>query len=111
MLTKAGVGRRQQLEAFAILNLGLLEMLWNGAITATDAVVRFYNAENCLFVRRSMKSELCDEIMSRGIQLPDLFDILPPDESQREFANELAVMKSLCLKLLETRQRKRSNGR
>ena len=39
--------------------------------------------------------------MSRGVQLPDLFDSLPPLVAQREFQHELAKMRSLCLSLLE----------
>ena len=36
-----------------------------------------------------------------GVQLPDLFEALPPEEAQREFQRELAVMRALCLKLVE----------
>jgi len=39
--------------------------------------------------------------MSHGIQLPDLFEVLPPEEAQREFQRELATIRSLCLTLLE----------
>ena len=39
--------------------------------------------------------------MSHGVQLPDLFAILPPEEAHREFHRELATMRTLCLKLLE----------
>ena len=39
--------------------------------------------------------------MSRGLQLPDLFDCLPTEEAQREFLHELEIIRSLCLKLLE----------
>ena len=39
--------------------------------------------------------------MSRGVQLPDLFDVLPLADSQREFKRELALMRALCLRLLE----------
>jgi hypothetical protein len=38
--------------------------------------------------------------MSRGVQLPDLFDSLPPDEAQRELYHELETMCALSLKLL-----------
>jgi hypothetical protein len=39
--------------------------------------------------------------MSHGVQLPDLFEVLPPEEAHREFQRELATIRSLCLKLLE----------
>jgi len=39
--------------------------------------------------------------MSRGVQLPDLFDSLPPSVAQREFQHELAKMHALSLSLLE----------
>ena len=38
--------------------------------------------------------------MSRGVQLPDLFDCLPPEEAQRELYRELETMRALSLKLL-----------
>jgi hypothetical protein len=57
--------------------------------------------ENCLFVRKHLRDKLADVIMSHGVQLPDLFEALPPDEAHREFQRELATMRSLCLKLLE----------
>jgi hypothetical protein len=42
--------------------------------------------------------------MSRGVQLPDLFDVLPTEEAHRELQRELVTMRSLCLKLLEDQQ-------
>jgi hypothetical protein len=42
--------------------------------------------------------------MSHGVQLPDLFEALPMAEAQREFQRELAIMRTLCLKLLEQKQ-------
>lgn len=59
------------------------------------------NTNNCLFVSQSLNSQDADAIMSHGVQLADLFDILPPKEAQREFQRELAVMYSRCLTLLE----------
>lgn len=86
---------------FALLNLGIVESLANGLLSATDAVRLFFHVENCLFVRKQVRDKTVDEIMSRGVQLPDLFEALPADEAQREFQRELAKMRSLCLKLLE----------
>jgi hypothetical protein len=42
--------------------------------------------------------------MSLGVPLPDLFDILPAEEAQREFRNELGKIHSLCLKLIENKK-------
>jgi hypothetical protein len=90
---------------FALLNLGIVESLVNGLIGTSDAVHLFFHAKNCLFVRKQLRDKMADEIMSRGVQLPDLFEMLPADEAQREFQRELAIMRSLCLKLLEKKHR------
>jgi|SRR5579884_3147225 len=86
---------------FALLNLGIVESLANGLLSAVDTVRLFFNAENCLFVRKQLRDKTADEIMSRGVQLPDLFEALPAEEAQREFQRELASIRNLCLKLLE----------
>ncbi len=91
----------QQLTLFALLNLGILDSLTSGTISTTDALNIFFNAENCLFVRRSLHNQHADEVMSRGVQLLDLFNILPPKEAQHEFQRELSSMRALCLTLLE----------
>lgn len=104
LLAKPGQTRTEQMEIFALLNLGILESLSHGLISATDALRTFFHAENCLFVRQQMRSRTADEIMSRGVQLPDLFDALPPLVAQRQFQHELAKMHALSLSLLETRR-------
>jgi hypothetical protein len=93
----------QQKTLFALLNLGIVESLANGLIGAADALRLFFHAENCLFVRKQLRDKTADEIMSRGVQLPDLFEALPLDEAQREFQRELTTIRGLCLKLLETK--------
>jgi len=95
---------KQKTALFAILNLGIIESLANGLVTATDAVHFFFNAENCLFVRKHLRDKTTDAIMSHGVQLPDLFEALPSKEAQREFQRELSTMRNLCLKLLGKRQ-------
>lgn len=90
---------------FALLNLGIIESLANGLLSAVDAPRLFYHADNCLFVRKRLRDKTADEIMSRGVQLPDTFEALPPDEAQREFQHELAIMRGLSLKLLEKKHR------
>jgi hypothetical protein len=96
---KGATDRIQDL--FAIVNLGLVEALVNGLLDAEDAVRIFYNAENCLYVKKNIKNKIADKIMSSGVQLPDLFDVLPVGESRKEFLRELATMRGLCLKMLE----------
>jgi hypothetical protein len=110
LLRAARASDRQALETFALLNLGLVESLRNGALNANDGVAQFYNAANCLYVRRAIKNSVCDEIMSRGVQLPDLFEILSPSLARRELATELNVMGKLCLKLLRGVQPKPNDG-
>lgn len=95
--------RAEQLRIFALLNLGILESLNHGMISADDAVASFFHGENCSFVHAQMRSRTADELMSRGVQLPDLFDALPATIAQREFQRELAQMQALCLTLLEQR--------
>jgi hypothetical protein len=90
--------------AFAFVGLGVIDSLAYGAIGATEAVQLFFNARNCLFVRKAIHDKDADCFMSRGVQLPDLFTVLPAEEANREFQHELAAMRLLCLKLLEGRR-------
>ncbi|MGH7432210.1 MAG: hypothetical protein ACREJL_00500, partial [Candidatus Methylomirabilales bacterium] len=89
------------LEYFALINLGLVECLARGVLSATEALHRFYHADNCLYVRNHLRSKEAHTIMSHGVQLPDLFEFLPAEEAQREFSYELETIRSLCVKLLE----------
>ena len=68
-----------------ILNLGLVQSLNSGALNPSEAIQCFYHADNCLYVREHFQSRAADAIMSRGVQLPDLFEHLPPEEAQRAF--------------------------
>lgn len=111
MLRHMRGSRRQALEAFAMLNLGILESLSSGVLDTEEAVRRFYNVENCLYVRRRIRDDVCDEIMSRGVQLGDLLDILPIAEAQRAFASELETLRKLCLKLLSSSAQRGGHGR
>ncbi len=96
--------RDQQITAFALLCLGIIESLTGGFISRTDALRLFFHGENCQFVQKKLKEKTADQIMSHGVQLLDLFDALPEEEAQREFQNELAKMHSLCLKLIGEKQ-------
>ena len=91
----------QQNATFAMLGLGITESLVSGILSAAEAVVQFFHADNCLFVQKAIHNRSADEFMSRGVQLADLFDVLPVKQAQREYQRELAAMHALCLKLLE----------
>ena len=100
-LSDSSGGLTQQLELFALVSLGLVQSLASGILTPTDAIHRFYHADNCLYVQKHFRNKEANAIMSRGVQLPDLFESLPAEEAQREFYHELERIRSLCLKLLE----------
>lgn len=100
-LSEASSSPAEQLKYFALVNLGLVESLATGVLSATEAIQRFYHADNCLYVRKHLRNKEANAIMSHGVQLPDLFEFLPAEEAQREFYHELEAMRSLCLKLLE----------
>ncbi len=97
----------QQLELFALVNLGLVQSLASGMLSPAEAVERFYHADNCLYVQRELRKREANAIMSRGTQLPDVFECLPAEEARREFYHELETIRALCLKLLGE---KRSRG-
>ena len=97
-------GLTQQLELFALVNLGLVQSLASGILTPTDAIHRFYHADNCLYVQKHFRNKEANAIMSRGVQLADFFNALSAEEAQREFNHELETIRSLCLKLLAKRR-------
>jgi len=90
----------QQLELFALVNLGLVQSLASGILSPAEAVERFYHADNCLYVQKHFRKREANAIMSRGVQLPDLFESLPAEEARREFYHELETIRVLCLKIL-----------
>ncbi len=104
LLSAASQDQEDRLAFFALVNLGFIESLSNGLVSAAEAVGQFYHADNCLFVHNGLKDKVAGRIMSHGVQLPDLFDCLPTEKAQREFLHELATMRSLCLKLLESKR-------
>ena len=101
ILSESSEGANEQLEVFALLNLGLVQSLTCGVLSAKETIPHFYNADNCFFVRDHLKSKVANTIMSHGVQLPDLFNLLSGDEAQREFYHELEKIRSMSLKLLE----------
>jgi hypothetical protein len=91
-------GRRA---VFALLSLGVVEALASGVLTPTEATRQFFNGENCLYVRKKLRGRLADDVMSRGVQLSDLFDILPPEQANAAFRRELEAMREHCRRLLD----------
>ena len=75
VLSEAGSDPADQLELFSLLNLGLTQSLASGVLSPSDALHRFYHAENCLYVRKHLRNKDANAIMSRGVQLSDLFEI------------------------------------
>jgi hypothetical protein len=104
LLSSMGGELPRQLGLFALLNLGIVESLANGALSAVDTTRFFYNAQNCQYVRKELRHKVADEIMSHGVQLQDLFEALPEQEAQQEFQRELGAIRSLCLRLLNQQQ-------
>ena len=100
LLSELNGSPRRQLELFALVNLGLVQSIASGILTPPDAVERFYHAGNCLYVQKHFRKKEAQLIMSHGVQLPDLFDSLSPEEARREPYHELETMRSLCLKPL-----------
>jgi len=100
MLSEIGGDSIHKLRFFALLNLGIIQSLAGGAIGASEAVQLFYNAENCLYVRKHLRNKQANAIMSHGVQLPDLFEALSNKEASREFFHELEKIRSLCMSLL-----------
>jgi hypothetical protein len=94
----------QQLELFALVNLGLVQSLASGVLSPIEAIQRFYHTDNCLYVQHHFRSKEATAIMSHGVQLPDLFEALPAEEARREFYHELEIIRALCLRLLEKRR-------
>ena len=100
VLSEIGGDPMQQLRFFALLNLGIVQSLVSGVISAAEAIQLFYNAENCLYVREHFLNKEANAIMSHGVQLPDLFECLSAEEASREFFHELETIRSLCMNLL-----------
>jgi len=103
-LAELGGDRTEQLRFFALLNLGLVQSLAGGVMSAAEAGPFFYNAENCLYIREHLRSKEADTIMSHGVQLPDLFECLTSAEASREFFHELETIRSHCMNLLAARR-------
>jgi hypothetical protein len=80
---------------FAMLILGMTDVLQIGQFTPMGFVHSFFTADNCIYVRENL-GEVADEIVGRAIQLPDLFDALEPDQARSEYLKELSCIRKLC---------------
>lgn len=95
----------QKKAVLAGLNLAILGSIDMQQMTAEEAIAGFYHSTNCLYVKRSIKDRVADELMSRGVQLADLFEALPQGKARSELKKELRAMRSLCFKLLKIAER------
>lgn len=64
VLSEASGSLTQQLELFALLNLGLVQSLASGTLSVTEAIERFYHADNCLYVRQHLRNREANAIMA-----------------------------------------------
>ena len=95
---------KEKVASFALLALGVTESLDSGALTASEVIQVFFHIDNCLFAKEQIAEKVADDIMSRGVQLADIFTALPAEKAQQEFQRELNTLHLLCLTLLEERQ-------
>lgn len=95
---------KDRLAVFAIIGLGLVESLKRRTLAAGMAVRVFFHASNCLYVKNNLRSAAANRFMSHGVQLEDLFDILPKKEAAAEFQKELEQMHSICLRILDSKR-------
>lgn len=100
-LSSLSARQAQPMALFAVAALGIIDSLAAGSMTPTDAIRIFFHAKNCRYVRSKLRDKQADEVMCRGLQLPDLFDAMPIEEAHREFQHELAAMRALCHELLQ----------
>ena len=104
LLPDAGEEKSAQLALFAVINLGIIDSLASGMLTASDAVRLVYHGDNCKYVREILSDKTADKVMSHGVQLPDLFEALPAEEAHRQLHHELQTMRAVCLKILDIKQ-------
>jgi hypothetical protein len=93
-------GEKNEMQAFGIVSLGIIEALASGAINPTESIRIFFNSDNCLYVHEELKNETAENIMGRGVQLADLFDILEPQKALLAFLHEIDTMRVLCHSLI-----------
>jgi hypothetical protein len=95
-----GLDKGQRLAVFAALNLAMVQSIDRKGASLGDVTAGFYNGSNCLYVKRSLRQKDADELMSRGVQLADLFEVLPRRQAEAELKREKDAMRAICYKLL-----------
>lgn len=95
-----GLEKAQKLTVFGALNLAMVQSIDSKGASLGDVTAGFYNAANCLYVKRSLRHKDADELMSRGVQLADLFEVLPRRQAEVELKCEKDAMRAICYKLL-----------
>jgi hypothetical protein len=108
LLPRSRSDSQSRVRAFALLNLGVVASLSDGTLSPQDATQYFFNGENCLFVQKGLRNKVANEIMGRGNQLYDLFEVLPHQQAKREFRSELHAIQSLCLELVKSKPSRKS---
>lgn len=101
LLQTSGKEGVDPLTVFAFMILGVIESLSSNLMSPKESVRVVFNFENCSYVKERLKKKAANEVMGRGVQLNNLFDGLPLEEAKREYARELAAMKTLCMNLIE----------
>ncbi len=91
--------QHERLRTFAYLARGVIDELADGTLTPEAGISAFFDYENIAYVDRTLRNKHAIDIMSRGVQLPDLFDILAPAVAKQELKNEIAKMRKACQKL------------
>jgi len=95
----------RHLEIFALLTLGVLDAIEGGVLSPEASQHRFFTAANCLYARHALNHPDVDAIMSRGVEIPDILEALPPEEAAREVPVELEAMRAACLRILAGQRR------
>jgi hypothetical protein len=85
--------------SFSVFGLGIVDLLEKRLVPPADAEFEFFNAQIIKLVKRSVKDREAIEFIERGSQLADLYDALPREVADKEFARELEAMRKLCEKL------------
>jgi len=65
-----------------------------------QATISFFNAENCLYVHRQLRSAAADEIRVVAPSCRTYLTCCPPRKAKSEFAKELNAMHRLCVDLM-----------
>lgn len=100
-----GLDKPQKLAVFAALNLAMVQSIHSKGSGLGEVTAGFYNSTNGLYVKRSLRNKDAEELMSRGVQLADLFEVLPRRQAEAELKRERNAMRIICYKLLAIDER------